>query len=321
LTQVAGDLSYFPVLVSTLDTDLRDKTQDDGDDILFMGEVGVANKLYHEIEHYDGSTGKLVTWLNIPSVSHDEDTVLYMYYGNPGCSSQQVPERVWDSNYQAVWHLSEDGTGLRYDSTSHYRHGTPYNYDGDEGIDDGMIDGADDFDGNNDHIRTGVSFDYEYRTITFWFNTDGKPSSDPYDEIISQDADTLQYGSFAASIQFDGIHAKAGGESSPPAAFIYNIDIHSWYMVHLVRNGPVTEFYVNGNLEDTNVSGNHGSSSNPNKNLVIAARRCHDRTFDGTLDEIRISNIASSSAWISTEYNNQNDPSSFLSFGPEETGP
>ena len=42
--------------------------------------------------------------------------------------------------------------------------------------------------------------------------------------------------------------------------------------------------------------------------------------FDGTIDEIRISSIARSSRWISTEYNNQNDPSSFLSFGLEEGG-
>jgi hypothetical protein len=41
--------------------------------------------------------------------------------------------------------------------------------------------------------------------------------------------------------------------------------------------------------------------------------------MDAEIDEVRISNIARTSDWIYTEFNNQNDPSSFLSFGPEET--
>jgi hypothetical protein len=43
--------------------------------------------------------------------------------------------------------------------------------------------------------------------------------------------------------------------------------------------------------------------------------------YDGSMDEVRISKVCRSSGWILTEYNNQNDPSSFLSFEPEETGP
>ena len=43
--------------------------------------------------------------------------------------------------------------------------------------------------------------------------------------------------------------------------------------------------------------------------------------FNGIIDEVRISNSITSFDWVSTEYNNQNDPSSFLSFGPKETGP
>jgi hypothetical protein len=42
--KVDGNLENFPVLVSITDVDLRDKVQDDGDDILFMDGVGVANR-------------------------------------------------------------------------------------------------------------------------------------------------------------------------------------------------------------------------------------------------------------------------------------
>ena len=50
---VAGDLINFPVLIDYIDPDLRDKAQDDGDDILFMDGDGVAKKLHHEIEKYE----------------------------------------------------------------------------------------------------------------------------------------------------------------------------------------------------------------------------------------------------------------------------
>lgn len=104
--QVAGDLTYFPVLISVTDVDLRDKAQDDGDDISFMDGSGVATKLYHEIEIFDDSSGKLIAWVKLPSLSSTVDLDIYMYYGNPGCSSQQFAEKVWDSSYCGVWHLN-----------------------------------------------------------------------------------------------------------------------------------------------------------------------------------------------------------------------
>ncbi|KYK25128.1 hypothetical protein AYK24_05335 [Thermoplasmatales archaeon SG8-52-4] len=317
-TKVAGNLNNFPVLVSNIDPDLASKAQADGNDILFMTDIGEAEQLFHEIEFFDNSTGELVAWVNIPSIFNSIDIVFYMYYGNPDCSSYEISERIWDSNYQAVWHLSEDETDLRHDSTINIRHATPYNYDGDEATNDGIIGGADEFDGINDHLRTGVSFDYDFRTISFWIKTDVKPLSDP-NAILSQNADTLKYGLLYANIQSDGLHAKAGGEGAGEE-FIFDIDLNSWYMVQLIRDHLITKYYINGILVDTGDSGNLGSVWNPNPNLVIGSSREYDRLFEGILDEVRVSDIARSSGWILTEYNNQNNPSSFLSFGVEEIG-
>jgi len=41
--------------------------------------------------------------------------------------------------------------------------------------------------------------------------------------------------------------------------------------------------------------------------------------FDGTIDEVRISNVARNADWINTSHNNQNDPSGFLSVEPQES--
>jgi hypothetical protein len=315
---VDGDLSGFPVLVSVVDGDLENKAQPDGDDVLFMDGPGVANRLFHEIELYDDSDGELVAWVKVSELDSNVDSVFYLYYGNPGCDSQEYPEMVWDSNYQAVWHFNEDDLGPRYDSTKNHNHGTPYNYDGDEGT-SGIIDGADDFDGSNDHIRTGVSFDYNYRTVSFWFNANSIPPSTPSNVILTQDSYELNYGSFKAALREGNKLFLVAARDDPN--FIYDVQTNTWYLIHLIRDGSQTKFYCNGDLIDTGVSGSGGSTSGPNKNLVIAASRHYDRKYDGKLDEIRISSSARSSSWIFTSYNNQNDPISFMSFGPEETGP
>jgi len=122
-TKVAGDLTNFPVLISVVDPDLRDKAQDDGDDILFMDSSGIANKLYHEIEQFEGSSGELVAWVNIPVLSSSADTIFYMYYGNPDCSNQEKVAETWNSNYIHVWHLGDDLTDSKGNSNGN-NHGT-----------------------------------------------------------------------------------------------------------------------------------------------------------------------------------------------------
>jgi len=42
---------------------------------------------------------------------------------------------------------------------------------------------------------------------------------------------------------------------------------------------------------------------------------------DAVIDELRWSKIIRSDEWIKTSFNTMNDPSSFLSIGPEESGP
>src|SRR5207247_11435639 len=68
--------------------------------------------LDHEVESYDPTTGKFVAWARIPSVntvSASSDTKIYIYYGNSDItSSTQNPTGVWDTNFQAVWHMNQN---------------------------------------------------------------------------------------------------------------------------------------------------------------------------------------------------------------------
>ena len=105
------NFTNFPVLISITDTDLASKAQDDGDDILFTASNGTT-KLPHEIENFHKASGTLVAWVRVPTLYDNENTYIYMYYGNATCSSQQNATGVWDGNFKGVWHLSDATTSL-----------------------------------------------------------------------------------------------------------------------------------------------------------------------------------------------------------------
>ncbi len=146
-TKIASLLTDFPLLIHFTDPDLKLKAQTDGDDIVLTDKNGI--QLNHEIEKYDSITGELTTWVDIAALSATQDTTLYLYYGNPASSNQQNSEATWDSNYLAVHHLDET-SGTIVDSTVHNNDGAPSGSPN-QNI-NGKIDGADAFDGVDDHF-------------------------------------------------------------------------------------------------------------------------------------------------------------------------
>lgn len=103
-TKIASDLTNFPVLINLTDSDLAEKAQFYGGDIVFTDING--QKLAHEIEFYDGTCGALIAWVKIPYLSPTRDTTIYIYYGNSDCPNQENPREVWDSNYMMVHHFN-----------------------------------------------------------------------------------------------------------------------------------------------------------------------------------------------------------------------
>ena len=159
-SQVAADETNFPVLINLpSDTELAASARNDGFDISFTSSNGIT-QLSHEIEDFNGGTGELQAWVNIPNLSSSVNTDIYMYYGNPTATNQEDPDGVWDANYMGVWHLNEIGTGALFeyrDSTDNANHGTggkswgpyiPVQAGGQVGF-------GQTFDGVNDFIDTG----------------------------------------------------------------------------------------------------------------------------------------------------------------------
>jgi hypothetical protein len=102
-TKVLADQTDFPVLVNIAsDPSLAGHAQSSGNDIIFTLS-DETTKIPHKIESYTSTTGALVAWVKVPSLSSSANTVLYMYYGNPTASAQQDTTSTWSYRYKGTW--------------------------------------------------------------------------------------------------------------------------------------------------------------------------------------------------------------------------
>ncbi len=316
-TKVDGALTDFPVLISlSSDADLAGKVQSDGDDILFTDYSGV--KLNHEMEYFDPATGELVAWVNVSILSSTEDTTLYMYYGNPSCSSQENPENVWDSSFVMVQHLKDATTTTTNDSTSNLNDGTKKGPDEPaETVDGQYFDGIDDYISvaDNDGLDYGPDEGFTY---TAWIKSNLLSG---YRAILTHR--TAGGGNAAIGLwtSHNDLYVFVGNDgrtSTATAILEVSLLTNTRYYVCLTRSSPGDiVVWLDGNPY---AIGNCAGSITPVQDLYVGLHRNRNdflEPFGGTIDEVRISNIARSSEWISTEYNNQQNPATFCSVGSE----
>jgi len=329
----SSNLLFFPVLISVTDADLASDARNDGWDILFTAS-DETTKLQHEIESFNGTTGNLKAWVEIPSLSPLTNTEIYMYYGNSGVtSSSENVTGTWDgADYKMVQHLEESSGGADAIIDS-----TPYDNDG---SDDntltysatGQIDGAIGFNGSDDYIQVDDSASLSTTdniTVEAWV----KGSSQAYKVFAAHcDAGTNQlswkfYTAADTKMRID-ISDDGTYDSGHRKRYDSSIDAfdNNWHYVAFTF-GPTLNIYIDGQ-KDTNPTKVYDdaitSLHNSTADVLIGAflnSGTPAQFFNGTIDEVRVSATARSADWIKTSFNNQNNPGDFLNFGPEIGAP
>lgn len=114
-SMITGDVDNFPFLLHIEnDTAWSNKCQMLGQDIVFTDENG--SLLPYEIEYFDYTNGELIAWIK-GNLSSSEDTLFYMYYGNPNATRQENVFGTWDEHFSGVWHMSEQVDEWEFDSS------------------------------------------------------------------------------------------------------------------------------------------------------------------------------------------------------------
>jgi len=297
----------FPVLISLSGDWLKTTAADpvngrivsaDGWDIIFMDSSGET--LYHEIEEYDGTTGTLVAWVRIDSLSKAEDTTIIMCYGSPCVTSPtEDPANVWDAGFKSVWHLNDD----LLDSTSNANHGTNVGtVDATGQIADGQDFELDDPDLIEvaDPVLASNAV-----TLSAWVD---------HETLVNDVMDYIDLGN-DISLRMDGTNSATDDQldfSIKSGGVTYHIrengilNTTGWQHVVGIWDGSDLKLFYNG----AEITSPDQKQSPPGTLDALAGNfliSSNGEPFDGKMDELRISNTARNADWIKTEYNNQSD--------------
>ncbi|MHA2274833.1 MAG: DUF2341 domain-containing protein [Candidatus Kariarchaeaceae archaeon] len=306
----SNNLVNFPFLLELYDSDLKYKTLPSGNDILFTDFEGVlyAHEMEEFNQNFNSSHAYLRAWIKIPYLSATENTRFVMYYGNPNAvDSYENPSDLWDS-YNAVYHFNDCCVTPSnvVDSTSNGINLTRIPISGMNSNDwvPSQIGNGLDFDGTDDGLDSSLSTTISDFTFSAWFKIDSIPfwsgiiSVGPNRHMGISDTGYLYY--------WDGTDILFSN-SAPVSTSI-------WYYGVITYSSSTLNVYLNGQ-QKTPATKTLGSYSGQ---IAIGYHPTGVDFLDGIIDESRVTSIARSDDWITTEFNNQNDPKNYLTLSSEE---
>jgi hypothetical protein len=325
-----SDQTNFPVLISLTESDLAGVAQggkvfsENGDDIIFCLDANCVTRLDHEIESYNPATGAANFWVRIPTLSHTTDTDVYMFYSNPAVTlSQQNPPGVWENGYAAVYHFANsleavDSTGINS--------GIEYNVTSEAGI----IGNAASFDDYNSYLRIPANASYKPTaalTVQAWVERPTSGGGLPMIASLDYHGNgtwSAPYESWALGLNMNSLNplftATVAGVSHSVVAS-QTVTANQWQMVAGRYDGQQLRVFING-AEDPNATTLTGAlDPGTSQDLAIGMESPYatGQWWYGGIDELRISTVARSNDWITTEYNNQSSPSTFCTVGAATT--
>ncbi len=315
--KVDENLTDFSVLVKlTSDNFDFSKARSDGYDIRFTASDGTT-LLKYERERHDATNEVAEYWVKIPSISSLADTEFYIYYGKSDATDGADPTNVWDSNFKARYSMKDLTTSTIEDSTSNNNDGTKKAVN--EPIQaDGQISKAQSFDGVNDYVSIPASqiFAAANLTISAWINasdfTQWRGLFYIYEAALTDYLIIRNNGSSLQLLIEDDNVTKVN-LATPYSA------TGTWVNIVFVQDGTSWKYYKNGMEETlTGTNSEYCTSHLTVNNIRIGYSSWSLYYFNGLIDEVRISNVARSAAWIKASYNSENN--SLLTYGSEETG-
>jgi len=343
-----ANLTHFPLLLSlgtsvgTGSTDVScvfdELTSDANRKKIAITKTDGTTQLYGEIEKWDDANEKAWIWVSKSDfvLDYDATTDVYLYYDSTqddnttyiGDTNDVVAESVWDSNFKAVYHMSDGAdTSHIYDSTSNDNDGTKKGANEPNQV-DGLVGKAQDFDGNDDYIDLGntASMDWATQlTVEALIKTD---VTNEVNMIISKYNTVGSNREWYIRNNLQVLQVNIGdpndgtfeGQQSSDNNVITSTAVY--YHVSFAFSANNVDIYVDGAevASSTTIGAIPASLYNGAASLMLGLQNAGTSDWwKGLEDEVRISNIARSAGWIKATHYSLID--GLVSWGSEEEAP
>jgi len=305
-TSLTADLADFPVYVDLADLPAAFHAhcnQTDARDIRVTLSDGVT-ELPRELVYYDADKDAGEMYFKA-TLSHSVDNIFYIYYDNPAATDYAVnyaygTQNVWNAGYAMVHHLDGAERAAILDSTA--------------GDHDASADAGSPTYQAATRLGRGVAFGtgktitipscataWAALTIELWMRT-----SAGYKKFFDKGT-VLRLGADATGLKYMQATANnAWGTKIAVGATTITTNNPKWWSLAGVYDGSQLLAYVNG-VQDGVVTGVSGNVTNTTDVFVLAT------DFLGALDEVRLSSVARSAAWLAACCKNMDNPLTFYS--------
>jgi hypothetical protein len=300
-------LADFPLLVK-LDSSHIDYSlcSPGGSDLRFKDSNLQA--LSYEIESWDAS-GDSYVWVKVPSISSVNDYI-WLYYNSANPQNRSDPKSVWSNHYVGVWHgaSTAESTGKLSSSSSGYA--TPT-------VEPGQIGSCLAFDGTSGQAvfspAASPIADLGPLTVELWIKDEGSAAGQ---KLLSKGPLSLSVAGSGA-LQFSVTYSGSSLSASSPSILTDGL----WVDLCLTWDGSTAaSFYAHGTNQGAPVTAPSGARvSDADAGLILGNGSPASGGIEAEIDEIRLSDIVRSEAWMMAQYRSQSAET--LSFGSAEDAP
>ncbi|MBW2264045.1 MAG: LamG domain-containing protein [Deltaproteobacteria bacterium] len=280
-----------------------------------------------EIDSWSSSGREAWLWVGVPLVSYMYDTVLFLYFDSTrpdntahvGDTNDPAAELVWDPSFSGVYHLSEGSGPDTFDSSllnNHCGLSQSDNWSAGRVAGTYAMDGDDDWAFCGDHASLRPEYGL---TVAAWLDVG---AYDDWNAAVAQQWDngSNESGYWLGTISSGGpfvfwVNTVLDGWIETT----YDLPTGEWHHVVGTYDGTAIRLYVDA--VEVGSSATSGAINYDPLPYGFYIGRYHDSNEDSrmdvTADEVHVSGVARSPAWIRASFESQRDD--FVDFGVVET--
>ena len=304
----------------------------DGGDLRFADENGTL--LMSEVDTWNAN-GESLVWVKIPALT--KGTKIWAYYGSKYAHAVN-PKDVWSKGFLGVWHLgAAEGSSVQPDSVAGgnsfvnsqtYPDGVRAGTNGVAGLAAAFNQRSDGKGAYSISDGSGKYSGFSKLTVEYWTYYDdhavGKLSSNAY--VLYKDSLWWSYeaqnnGKMGFQFKMSGDkYVNPDNSATKPQRAVWNHTVTMFDGTEEGTSGGDTTHnraaYLNGMLLSTPTTDIPGTMASSTKALYLGNKTgSGTEPYHGIIDEVRISTVTRSAAWVKATYDTIANNAAFVAYG------